>query len=67
MPLLKEQIEHIARLNLTPEGIEPRNQFIKAENVFREDKVRPSLPRGKSLGNAPDGDGGYFLVPRVIR
>lgn len=67
MPLLKEQIEYIARLNLPPNEIEPRSQFIKAENVFRADKVRPSLPRGKALGNAPDSDGEYFLVPRVIR
>ena len=49
------------------EGIEPRNQFIKAGNVFREDKTRPSLPHGKALGNAPDSDGEHFLVPRVIR
>jgi len=67
MPLLKEQVEHIARLNLTPDEIEPRNRFIKVENVFRADRVRPSLPRGKALGNAPDSDGGYFLVPWVIR
>ena len=49
MPLLKEQVEHIARLarlNLPHEGIEPR---------------------GKALDNAPDSDGGYFPVPRVIR
>ena len=67
MPLLKEQIEHIAWLNLAPDEIEPRNWFNKAENVFREDKVRPSLPRGKALDNAPDSDGEYLLVPRVIR
>ena len=67
MPLLKEQIEYIARLNLPPDEIEPRSRFIKAGNVFREDKVRPSLARGKALGNAPDSDGGYFLIPRVIR
>ena len=67
MPLLKEQIEHIARLNLPPDEIEPHSRFIKAENVFRVDKVRPSLPRGKALDNAPDGDSEYFLVPGVIR
>jgi len=70
MPLLKEQVEHIARLarlNLPPDEIEPHSRFIKVENVFRVDKVHPSLPRGKALGNAPDGDGGYFLVPGVIR
>ncbi len=66
MPLLKEQIEHIAWLNMPPDEIEPLSQFIKAENVFREDKVRPSLPLGKALGNAPDSDGENLLVPGVI-
>ncbi len=49
------------------EGIEPRNQFITVENVFREDKVRPSLPRDMALCNAPDSDGEYSRVPRVIK
>lgn len=48
------------------EGIVPRTQFIAKENVFREDVVKPSLPREKALGNAPDHDGVYFKVPRVL-
>ena len=101
MPLSKEQIECIDRLNPATDEVEhsgrdltagwplqtclegfqmtwlnpkrvwgchpPRNRFIKAENVFRADKVRPSLPRGKALGNAPGSDGEHFLVPGVIR
>lgn len=48
------------------EGIIPQSQFIKAENVFREDAVKPSLPREKALGNAPDRDEEYFKVPKVL-
>ncbi len=48
------------------EGVEPQNQFVKAENVFREDIAEPSLPRDKALGNAPKQDGEFFLVPKVI-
>lgn len=48
------------------EGVEPQQQFIEAENVFREDEVRPSLSVEKALGNAPEHDGQFFLVPRVI-
>lgn len=48
------------------EGVGPQSQFIKAENVFREDGVRPSLPRKMALRNAPDSDGEYFRVPKVI-
>jgi aspartyl-tRNA(Asn)/glutamyl-tRNA(Gln) amidotransferase subunit C len=49
------------------EGVEPQNQFIKAENVFREDIVESSLPRQEALKNAPDRDEEYFRVPKVIR
>jgi len=48
------------------EGVEPQNQFITAENVFREDIPEPSLPRDEALRNAPDRDEEYFHVPKVI-
>ena len=44
----------------------PQNQFISAENVFREDSPEPSLPREEALRNAPDRDLEYFHVPKVI-
>jgi aspartyl-tRNA(Asn)/glutamyl-tRNA(Gln) amidotransferase subunit C len=48
------------------EGVEPQNQFITAENVFREDIAEASLPRDEALRNAPDRDEEYFHVPKVI-
>ncbi len=57
-------IEQIQKVNT--DGIMPSSQFIKAENVFREDIVKPSLPREKALSNAPDTDGEYFKVPKVL-
>lgn len=48
------------------DGIIPRSQFIKAENVFREDKIKPSLPKTETLSNAPEKDKDYFRVPKVI-
>jgi aspartyl-tRNA(Asn)/glutamyl-tRNA(Gln) amidotransferase subunit C len=60
-------LDYIDQLKLVnTEGVEPQNQFIKAENVFRDDVAEPSLPREKALGNAPQQDGEYFLVPKVI-
>jgi aspartyl-tRNA(Asn)/glutamyl-tRNA(Gln) amidotransferase subunit C len=47
-------------------GVEPQNQFVKAENVFRDDLVEPSLPRDLVLRNAPQHDEEFFLVPRVL-
>lgn len=48
------------------EGVQPREQFVASENVFREDVVRSSLPRELVLAMAPEENGRYFLVPRVI-
>lgn len=47
-------------------SVQPRDQFIKAENVFREDEVKPSLSQEEALKNAPDTDGEFFHVPKVI-
>lgn len=35
-------------------------------NAFREDGVRPSLPREQALANGPEQNGESFVVPRVI-
>ena len=37
----------------------------KSEGL-RDDEVRPSLPREDALRNAPQTDGTYFQVPKVI-
>jgi len=35
-------------------------------NAFREDEVKPSLDREKTLANGPQQNGESFVVPRVI-
>ncbi|MCX6826694.1 MAG: Asp-tRNA(Asn)/Glu-tRNA(Gln) amidotransferase subunit GatC [candidate division Zixibacteria bacterium] len=57
-------VDQIKQVNT--EGIIPQTQFIKIENVFRNDINRPSLPREKVLGNVPDQDGEYIRVPKVL-
>jgi len=32
----------------------------------RQDIMKPSLPREAALGNAPESDGKFFKVPKVI-
>ena len=34
--------------------------------VLRDDEERPSLDRDQALANAPDRDGAFFRVPRII-
>ena len=58
-------VEQLQDLDVS--GIEPTSQVgagIRAE--LREDKVIPSDVREEALEQAPDRDGDYFRVPRVV-
>ena len=39
---------------------------LPVSNAFREDVVRPSLPVGQALANAPHREGDAFRVPRIL-
>jgi aspartyl-tRNA(Asn)/glutamyl-tRNA(Gln) amidotransferase subunit C len=47
-------------------GVEPMAHALPLHNVFREDVVEPSLPLEKVLQNAPETDGPFFKVPKVL-
>jgi aspartyl-tRNA(Asn)/glutamyl-tRNA(Gln) amidotransferase subunit C len=47
-------------------GIEPTATVTGQVNVFREDRVRPSLPVDKALTNAPERESDGFVVPKII-
>lgn len=64
LTLILDYVEQLAEVNT--EGVELKDQFISAENVFREDKSRKSLSRDDALANAPDKDDEFFKVPKVI-
>lgn len=61
---LIEQFEALQAVDV--EGVEPTSHSIPLFNVFREDEVRPSLPREEVLANAPEAQDGCFVVPRII-
>jgi aspartyl-tRNA(Asn)/glutamyl-tRNA(Gln) amidotransferase subunit C len=44
----------------------PTDQVTGLEDVWREDVVRPSLPREQLLANAPAQKHGYIVVKRVL-
>jgi aspartyl-tRNA(Asn)/glutamyl-tRNA(Gln) amidotransferase subunit C len=48
------------------EGVEPMAHAVEIANVFEDDVVRPSLPRGAALANAPHHDERGYLVPAVL-
>jgi aspartyl-tRNA(Asn)/glutamyl-tRNA(Gln) amidotransferase subunit C len=39
---------------------------VTASDPLRADELQPSLPRELALKNAPQGDGSFFRVPKVI-
>jgi aspartyl-tRNA(Asn)/glutamyl-tRNA(Gln) amidotransferase subunit C len=64
---LEQVLTYMEQLNrLDTQGIEPTSHAIPIFNVFREDEVRPSMPREEVLGLAPSQEDGHFKVPRII-
>jgi len=51
---------------LDTEGIVPTSHAVPMENAFREDVVKPAIGVNKALANAPDCEGSFFAVPKVI-
>ncbi len=58
---------YVEKLNeLDTAGVEPMMHVLDLANVYREDTVLPSLDHDLALKNAPNSDGSYFLVPRIL-
>ncbi len=58
---------YMQKLNeLDTSGVEPLYSPVIHETVFRNDEVRMEYSREELLGNAPDTDGSYFIVPRIV-
>jgi aspartyl-tRNA(Asn)/glutamyl-tRNA(Gln) amidotransferase subunit C len=46
--------------------VEPMAHAAPLTNVLRDDVAGPALPREQVLRNAPETDGPFFKVPKVI-
>ena len=46
--------------------VAPTAHAIELTNAFRDDTVHEHLDRDKGLANAPQGEEGAFVVPKVI-
>ena len=49
-----------------PEDTEPFFGAIESVNAIRTDEVLPSTNRETILDNAPDSDGEFYKVPKVL-
>jgi aspartyl-tRNA(Asn)/glutamyl-tRNA(Gln) amidotransferase subunit C len=57
-------VEQLQELNT--DGVEPMAHGVELSNVFRNDRLRPSLPRDQALANAPKRDEECYRVPAVL-
>ena len=65
---LQKMISFVDKLNeLNTDGVEPLLHMSDATNVFREDEIKGSISREEALKNAPETDGVFFKVPKVIK
>ncbi|MBV8602990.1 MAG: Asp-tRNA(Asn)/Glu-tRNA(Gln) amidotransferase subunit GatC [Candidatus Eremiobacteraeota bacterium] len=64
---LADILAHVGALNeLDTSDVAATAQVIESRNVWREDELRPCLPHDEVLAEAPQAQGPYFRVPRII-
>lgn len=65
---LQQMIGFVDKLKeLDTTGVAPLLHMSEAMNRLREDEVKGSVSREAAMLNAPENDGVYFRVPKVIK
>jgi len=64
---LESILEYVAQIDeVDVSGVEPMAHALPLKNVLRDDVVAGALPVEKVLQNAPETDGPFFKVPKVL-
>ncbi len=64
---LSQILGYVDKLNeLDTSGVPPMSHVLDVTNVFRADTVEERIDRAQALEPAPDADGEYVRVPKVI-
>jgi aspartyl-tRNA(Asn)/glutamyl-tRNA(Gln) amidotransferase subunit C len=64
---LETILEYVDKMNqLDTEGVEPLAHCLPLSNCLREDRAGDSLGADVTLANAPQRDGDYFKVPKIL-
>ena len=60
-------LDYVEKMNeLNTESVEPLAHCLPINNVLREDRAEESLGAEKALANAPQRDGNFFKVPKIL-
>ena len=58
---------YVEKMNeLDTAQVEPLAHCLPISNVLRPDEIHESLGTEKTLSNAPDSDGPFFKVPKIL-
>ncbi|MEB3167338.1 MAG: Asp-tRNA(Asn)/Glu-tRNA(Gln) amidotransferase subunit GatC [Cyanobium sp.] len=64
---LERILDYVAQLQaVDTEGVEPTTRAVEVLNVTREDRVEPTEAREALLELAPQREGDFFRVPRIL-
>lgn len=64
---LSSILDYAGRINqLDTTRVEPTYHVLPLQNVSRPDRRGATLPRDEVFQNAPDRDGSFFKVPRIL-
>ncbi len=65
---LERMIGLVERMNeVDTTGVEPLLHINPAKNILRHDVVENQISTEEAMKNAPDNDGHFFRVPKVIK
>jgi len=60
-------LDYVKKLEkLDTSKVEPTSHVLNMENVFRADEARPSNAAEKALEFAPETEGSFFKVPKIV-
>ena len=60
-------LEYVEKMNeLDTDNVKPLAHCLPISNVFRADLPKESLGSEKALANAPQRDGNFFKVPKIL-
>jgi aspartyl-tRNA(Asn)/glutamyl-tRNA(Gln) amidotransferase subunit C len=64
---LERILDYVAHLEaVDTEGVPPTTRAVEVVNVTREDRVEPTPVRDNLLDLAPQREGDFFRVPRIL-
>lgn len=64
---LESILAYVEQLKSVPtDAVDPTSHVLNLENVYREDRTHPSDVREDTLGHAPQREGNFFKVPKII-